>query len=60
MNDQDAAMKARKFIAEVGMSALSVLVDRYAGYIGGTVTPETLGEQEDAWSVRLPNGKYQI
>jgi hypothetical protein len=60
VNDQDAAMKARKFIAEVGTPALPVLVDAYAGQIGGTVTRETLGEQEDAWSVQLPNGKYRI
>lgn len=53
-------MKAREFIAAVGPSALPVLVNAYAHHIGGAVTTETLGEQEDAWSVRLPNGKYQI
>ncbi len=60
MDEQDVAMKAREFIAAVGPSALPVLVDAYAHHIGGVVTTETLGEHEDAWSVRLPNGKYRI
>jgi hypothetical protein len=60
MDEQDVAMKAREFITAVGPSALPVLVDAYARHIGGAVTTEALGEQEDAWSVRLPNGKYRI
>jgi hypothetical protein len=60
MDEQDVAMKAREFIAAAGPLAFPVLVDAYARHIGGAVTTEALGEQEDAWSVRLPNGKYQI
>jgi hypothetical protein len=60
LNDQDAAMKARAFIATVGPSVLPVPVEAYAEHIGGTVFSEPLGDQEDAWSVRLPNGSYRI
>ncbi len=60
MDEQDVAMKARRFITAVGPAALPVLVDAYAHHIGGTVTTEALGSQEDAWSVRLPNGRYRI
>lgn len=60
MDEQDVAMKAREFIAAVGPSALPVAVEAYAAHIGGVVKAQALGEQEDAWSARLPSGKYRI
>jgi hypothetical protein len=60
MDDLSVAMKAREFITRCGPSALPVLVERYAAEIGGSIKKETLGENEDAWSVRLPTGKYRI
>src|SRR3546814_16131598 len=53
-------MKARDFIAQCGPSALPASVDAYAHQIGGIVKVEPLEEHEDAWSVRLTNGKYRI
>lgn len=60
MDEFAVAMKAREFIAQCGPLALPVSVDAYAGRIGGIVTAESLEEHEDAWSVRLPTGKYRI
>lgn len=59
MDEQDVAIKAREFIAAVGPSALPVSVEAYAAHIGGVVTAKALGENEDAWSVRM-GGKYRI
>ncbi|MFD3264345.1 ImmA/IrrE family metallo-endopeptidase [Phenylobacterium ferrooxidans] len=60
MDELAVAMKARDFIAQCGPSALPVSVDSYAAKIGGVVKAEVLGENEDAWSVKLPTGKYRI
>jgi hypothetical protein len=60
MDELSITMKARAFIANCGSLALPVLVERYAAEIGGSIKKETLGENEDAWSVRLPSGKYRI
>jgi IrrE N-terminal-like domain len=60
MDELAVAMKARAFIAKIGPPALPVSVDAYAQQIDGSVKVEPLGENEDAWSVRLPNGKYRI
>jgi hypothetical protein len=60
MDELSVVMKARDFIGLCGPPALPVLVDRYADQIGGKVKQETLKENEDAWSVQLPNGKYRI
>lgn len=60
MDEFTVVMKAREFIAQCGPPALPVSVDTYAGKIGGVVKAEILGENEDAWSVRLGSGKYRI
>lgn len=60
MDELTVAMKAREFIAKCGPLALPVSVHHYAQQIDGVVNAEVLQENEDAWSVRLPNGKYQI
>lgn len=60
MDELTVVMKARDFISQCNALALPVSVDAYAAQIGGVVKTETLGEDEDAWSVRLPNGKYRI
>jgi Zn-dependent peptidase ImmA (M78 family) len=60
MDELSVAMKAREFLVNCGPLALPVLVERYAAEIGGSIKKETLGENEDAWSVRLPSGKYRI
>jgi hypothetical protein len=60
MDELGVAMKAREYIAKCGPLALPVSVDRYAEHIDGVVKAEALQENEDAWSVRLPNGKYRI
>jgi len=60
MDELSVAMKARDFIAKCGPLALPVSVDAYAAQVGGTVKQEVLQENEDAWSVRLSNGKYRI
>jgi|CXWL01.1.fsa_nt_gi hypothetical protein len=60
MDELSVAMKAREFIAKCDPLALPVSVDHYAGQIDGIVSVEALQENEDAWSVRLPNGKYRI
>jgi len=60
MDELAIALKARGFVADCGHVALPVSVDVYAAKIGGVIKPDTLGEDEDAWSVRLPSGKYRI
>jgi hypothetical protein len=60
LDELAVAMKARQFIAKVGPLALPISVDSYAQQIGGIVKTDALGEHEDAWSVRLPNGEYRI
>ena len=60
MDELGVTMKARDFIAKCGPLALPVSVQAYAGQIGGVVKSEPLQNNEDAWSVRLPNGKYRI
>lgn len=60
MDELAIVMKAREFIAQCAPLALPVSVDAYAQQIDGRVTKETLKPNEDAWSVRLPNGKYRI
>ncbi len=60
MDELAVVMKARDFIAQCGAPALPVSVDAYAAKIGGVVKEEVLAENEDAWSVRLPNGTYRI
>jgi len=60
MDELSVVMKAREFVSSCGPSALPVLVETYAAKIGGSIKTETLGEHEDAWSVRLPTGKYRI
>ncbi len=60
MDELAVAMKARDFIAKCSPLALPVSIDAYAGQIGGVVKSEALQENEDAWSVKLPNGKYRI
>ncbi|MER8645060.1 MULTISPECIES: ImmA/IrrE family metallo-endopeptidase [unclassified Mesorhizobium] len=60
MDELSVAMKARDFIAKSGPLALPVSVNAYAAQVGGTVKQEVLQEHEDAWSVRLSNGKYRI
>lgn len=60
MDELAIAMKAREFVADCGPSALPVSVDAYVNKIGGAVKLEVLEENEDAWSVRLPSGKYRI
>jgi hypothetical protein len=60
MDELSVAMKAREFLVNCGPLALPVLVERYADEIGGSIKKETLSENEDAWSVRLPTGKYRI
>lgn len=60
MDELTVAMKAREFIAKCGPLALPVSVHHYAQQIDGVVNAEALQENEDAWSVRLPNGKYRI
>lgn len=60
MDELAVVMKARDFIAQCGHPALPVSVEAYAAKIGGVVKAEVLGENEDAWSVRLPDGKYRI
>lgn len=60
MDELSVAMKAREFIAKCDPLALPVSVDHYAKQINGVVSVETLQENEDAWSVRLPSGKYRI
>ena len=60
MDDLTAALKAREFIARCGPAALPVSVETYASHIGGVVKAEALQANEDAWSVRLPTGKYRI
>lgn len=60
MDELEVAMKARAFITNTGPLALPVSVHAYAEQINGDVKVEALGENEDAWSVRLPNGKYKI
>ena len=52
VDELDIAMKAREFIRLCGPSALPVSVDVYAAQINGVVVPETLEENEDAWSFR--------
>jgi hypothetical protein len=60
MDELVVALKAREFITKCGPPALPVSVDAYAARIGGTVKAEALEEKEDAWSVRLSNGRYRI
>ena len=60
MDELAIAMKAREFIARVGPSALPVSVQAYVDHIGGVLQTEPLGEGEDAWSFRKPNGQYCI
>lgn len=60
MDELAVVMKAREFIAKCGPSAIPVSIEGYADKIGGVITTEVLQENEDAWSVRLPNGKYRI
>jgi Zn-dependent peptidase ImmA (M78 family) len=60
IDELDIAMKAREFIRLCGPSALPVSVDAYATQIKGVVVPETLEENEDAWSFRDTAGKYRI
>lgn len=60
MDELSAVMKAREFISSCGPSALPVQVETYAAKIGGTIKKDALEPNEDAWSARLPNGKYKI
>lgn len=60
MDELSTTMKARAFIAKCGPPTLPVAVERYAAEIGGSIKKDTLGENEDAWSVRLPSGRYKI
>jgi len=60
MDELTVAMKAREFVAKCGALALPISVDVYAQQIGGAIKSEVLAENEDAWSFRRPNGKYQI
>lgn len=60
MDELSIAFKAREFIAKCGALALPVSVDHYAAQIEGIVSREVLQENEDAWSVQLPNGQYRI
>lgn len=60
MDELDVAMKAREFIGKCGPLSLPVSVHHYAGQIDGVVNTEALQENEDAWSARMPNGKYRI
>lgn len=60
MDELDVVMKARAFIAQLGPPTLPVSVNAYAHKIGGVVEQDALDPHEDAWSVRLPNGKYRI
>lgn len=60
MDEFAVVMKAREFIALCGPSALPVAVDTYAQQVGGSIIYEPLHANEDAWSVRLPNGKLKI
>lgn len=60
MDELAVAMRARDFVAQCGPPALPVSVEAYARQIGAVVKSEPLGEGEDAWSVRLPNGKRRI
>ncbi|HYC97072.1 ImmA/IrrE family metallo-endopeptidase [Brevundimonas sp.] len=60
MDELTVAMKARDFVAKCGAPTLPVSVDVYAQQIGGAVKVEALAEHEDAWSVRLPSGRYRI
>jgi hypothetical protein len=60
MDELAVVMKAREFIAQCGPSALPVAVEAYARQVGGGIKYEPLQANEDAWSVRLPNGKLKI
>ena len=60
MDEFSVTMKAREFIGRCGSLALPVPVEKYASQIGGVVKREPLQDGEDAWSVRLPSGKYRI
>lgn len=60
MDELSIVMKAREFITKSGPLALPVDVGAYARLVGGVVKPEPLGDGEDAWSVRKPNGEYRI
>lgn len=60
MDELSVVMKARDFIAKSGPLALPVSVNVYAALVNGVVKQEVLQENEDAWSVRMPNGKYRI
>jgi Zn-dependent peptidase ImmA (M78 family) len=60
MDELTVAMKARDFVRLCGSAALPVSIDAYAAQIDGVVKTKTLEENEDAWSFRDKNGKYQI
>ena len=60
MDELSVVMKARDFITKSGPLALPISVDVYAAQVNGVVKQEVLQENEDAWSVRMPNGKYRI
>lgn len=60
MDELSVALKAREFIAGCDFSSSPVMVEGYAAKIGGSIKEDALGENEDAWSVRLPSGKYKI
>ncbi len=60
MDEFTVSMKAREFVARCGPLTLPVSVEGYASQIGGMVKREPLQDGEDAWSVRLPSGKYRI
>jgi Zn-dependent peptidase ImmA (M78 family) len=60
MDELTVATKAREFVRQCGPAALPVSIDAYAAQIGGVIKTKTLEENEDAWSFRDKNGKYQI
>jgi hypothetical protein len=60
VDELSVVLKAREFITKIGPAQAPVPVDAYARHIGGEVKVEQLEPHEDAWSVRLKNGKYRI